>query len=524
MNDLSIYSKRIRLSHLCATMIIILVALLFVPSFSWPFGKEPNRYKVYMYGELVGTVSEPDLVEACIIKARKELVGQGSELYMVEDPEVSFEAEKVFLGNVDKETVFYESVKETLQNHRKTTLSRAYMVKVNGVYVNLRKAEDVDKLLQDTINVYDPEGLYNVIVKQSDVRVMNVLTATASKKKANNDSMIDLSAGIEQTMTDSMDEANEIGAKQFEEYELGVKNIGFSEEVEVVESYVHSSDIVSVEQAKGILTAMQDVEQVYEVKPGDTLSQISIDLNIPMETIVEMNKDYMESVNSVIHVGQGLVITVPEPELSVAWTERLHYDETYEADVIYIDNDEWYTTKSVVKQEPSAGFREVIADVSYLNDVEVNKEIIKEDVVMEAVPKIVERGTKVPPTYIKPISGGRFTSGFGKRTAPKKGASTYHKGIDWATAVGTPVYASSGGTVAKAGWGSGYGNVVYINHPDGRQTRYGHLSKILVSAGQTVKQGDRIALSGNTGVSTGPHVHFEILINGSQVNPLNYIN
>ena len=121
-------------------------------------------------------------------------------------------------------------------------------------------------------------------------------------------------------------------------------------------------------------------------------------------------------------------------------------------------------------------------------------------------------------------AGGRLTSNFGKRKAPKKGASTYHKGVDWATPKGTTVVASCGGTVAKAGWGSGYGYVVYINHEDGRQTRYGHLSKVLVTAGQKVSQGDKIALSGNTGVSTGPHLHFEILINGKQVNPLNYLN
>ena len=166
----------------------------------------------------------------------------------------------------------------------------------------------------------------------------------------------------------------------------------------------------------------------------------------------------------------------------------------------------------------------MVAIVTFENDKKISTEIVKEEVTYEAVAKIVERGTKIPPTYIKPISGGRQSSGFGRRNAPKRGASTYHKGIDWATPTGTAVFASCGGTVAKAGWGSGYGYVVYINHPDGRQTRYGHLSKILVSAGQTVSQGQKIALSGNTGVSTGPHLHFEILIGGSQVNPLNYLN
>ena len=71
---------------------------------------------------------------------------------------------------------------------------------------------------------------------------------------------------------------------------------------------------------------------------------------------------------------------------------------------------------------------------------------------------------------------------------------------------------------------SGYGNCVLISHPDGRMTRYAHNSKLLVKAGQSVSQGEVIALSGSTGRSTGPHVHFEILINGSQVNPVNYLN
>ena len=236
-----------------------------------------------------------------------------------------------------------------------------------------------------------------------------------------------------------------------------------------------------------------------------------------------MNSETLENENSTIRIGDKLIITVPEPELSVERVEKNYYEEIYDADIIYVDNDSWYTTQTKVLQQPSAGFRKVVANVSFVNDKEVSREILKEEIVMEAVPKIVERGTKIPPTYIKPISGGRLSSSFGKRTAPTKGASTYHKGVDWAVPKGTAVFASCGGTVARAGWGSGYGYVVYINHSDGRQTRYAHLSKVLVKVGQTVNQGERIALSGNTGVSSGPHLHFEMLIGGKQVNALNYL-
>ena len=143
--------------------------------------------------------------------------------------------------------------------------------------------------------------------------------------------------------------------------------------------------------------------------------------------------------------------------------------------------------------------------------------MIHQTILTESTPAVIERGTKIPPTYIKPLIGGRVSSGFGRRWG------RMHKGIDWAVPKGTAVRASCGGTVVSAGWSGGYGNCITIRHPDGKMTRYGHLSKILVSAGQKVDQNQKIALSGNTGRSTGPHVHFEILVNGTQVNPLKYL-
>ena len=98
-----------------------------------------------------------------------------------------------------------------------------------------------------------------------------------------------------------------------------------------------------------------------------------------------------------------------------------------------------------------------------------------------------------------------------------------HEGIDVGVGTGTPVHAAAAGVVVYAGWMSGYGNIVVIDHGNGLSTAYGHNSSLQVGQGATVGQGDVVALSGSTGHSTGPHVHFEVRVNGTPVDPLGYL-
>ena len=112
---------------------------------------------------------------------------------------------------------------------------------------------------------------------------------------------------------------------------------------------------------------------------------------------------------------------------------------------------------------------------------------------------------------------GPVTSGFGWRWG------RMHEGIDIAVPTGTPVAAAASGTVITAGWLGGYGNLVVIDHGNGLATAYGHNSSVTVGVGQSVAQGQAIAYSGSTGHSTGPHVHFEVRVNGSPVDPLGYL-
>jgi murein DD-endopeptidase MepM/ murein hydrolase activator NlpD len=127
-------------------------------------------------------------------------------------------------------------------------------------------------------------------------------------------------------------------------------------------------------------------------------------------------------------------------------------------------------------------------------------------------------GTGAPSTagFIWPVNGP-VTSGYGMRWG------RLHEGIDIAAPTGTPLWAAAAGTVIYAGWLGGYGNLVVVDHGNGLATAYAHASAILVSVGQSVAQGETIALVGSTGHSTGPHLHFEVRVNGVAVDPLVYL-
>ena len=123
---------------------------------------------------------------------------------------------------------------------------------------------------------------------------------------------------------------------------------------------------------------------------------------------------------------------------------------------------------------------------------------------------------------VRPVTG-TITSRYGKRSSPGGIGSTNHKGLDIAASAGTPIYAVAAGTVTFSGSRGELGNLVIVNHGNGVETYYGHCSKLKVSKGQKVNAGDKIALVGQTGSATGPHLHLEIHINGKVVNPQKYV-
>lgn len=132
-------------------------------------------------------------------------------------------------------------------------------------------------------------------------------------------------------------------------------------------------------------------------------------------------------------------------------------------------------------------------------------------------------GTGVSIPSRMPVEGVKLTSGYGMRVHPVLGGRRQHQGIDLAAPTGTPVYATADGVVSKAEWFSSYGLYIAVEHGGDIQTRFGHLSRLNVYAGQEVKKGDLIGYIGSTGRSTGPHLHYEVRIAGTAVNPLPYM-
>jgi len=178
------------------------------------------------------------------------------------------------------------------------------------------------------------------------------------------------------------------------------------------------------------------------------------------------------------------------------------------------------------KADRQAKVDSINSKVDHLEDIESDlQQKVAAQIAAASGVSVLPAGPMTSPSaagLIWPVDGP-ITSGFGGRSSPGGIGTTYHEGIDIGVGEGTPIRAAASGTVIIAAYTGGYGNYTCIDHGSGLSTCYGHQSSFAVSAGQTVSQGDIIGYSGNTGNSTGPHLHFEVRINGVAQDPLGYL-
>lgn len=310
----------------------------------------------------------------------------------------------------------------------------------------------------------------------------------------------------------------------FKEREKTYVNVFFKEEVEITPAakfLARRTTYDSAEESLYFITKGTDEQKIHEVKKGENFWVIAGYYNVGVADLIKANP---EVAPERLQIGQKISLVVPKPLITVSTVEMAEYPEAIPFDIEYEDNGNMYKGEFKTKIAGVAGERVVDAEVYYENGIEIGRLVLEEEIMSEPSIKVVYRGTKDPPprkgtgTFAKPITRGVVTSEFGWRWGRR------HNGIDIGLATGSDVKAADGGVVVFSGTKGGYGKCVIIDHGANLKTLYAHNSKLYVKKGDKVFKGQTISASGNTGVSTGPHLHFEIQKNGTPVNPRNYLN
>ena len=456
-------AKRIKINFIAATFLSCTIMVICFPWFGGILKADftNSYYTAYINGDMIGSSTDKEELEEALKNARMKINAESQSMQFL-DAETEIKESKRISGLTYNEEKLTDLAYDALKKTIDDTKQKAYVVDIGGYIVTLRSLSDVEYLFNDVKNRYNSNPAFSTNLYAED---MSGHTTIALKINRADVQAVDVpfvmaGAGDENGST----AAEPAVGESFMNLPDGTVDVKFEQNTVIVPCYVSPSQINELNSAIDMVTQGQD-----------------------------------------------------EPELSVVVNEKQTYSVEYEKETEYIYNEKLYNTEQRVLNEGSKGTKELVADIVYKNGVEITRTILSETVTNEAAARVIEVGTAIPPAYMKPISGGTLSSAFGERWG------SIHKGVDWACGVGTEVKASGRGTIIQAGWVNGYGYCVTMEHPDGKCTRYGHLSQILVTQGQAVEQSQVVALSGNTGNSTGPHVHFEIIENGVQVNPFNYL-
>ncbi|MCI6854671.1 MAG: peptidoglycan DD-metalloendopeptidase family protein [Firmicutes bacterium] len=296
--------------------------------------------------------------------------------------------------------------------------------------------------------------------------------------------------------------------------------VGFAEDVKIEPYNTTLANVSSKSAALKKIKSGGQQKVTYTVKSGDTLYGICDKLGVNLQELKKMNPKIKDTMT--LHVGDKFVTQQEIPLITVETVEVSVFAEAIDYKTVTKESSKYYKGETVVTQAGKKGKARVTARLTKHNGVTVDREDLSVETIKKPVNKIVVKGTKAVPakkgtgTFMRPVNVGVY-AGYGMRWG------RMHYGLDYAAPTGTPIYAADGGTVTSAGWSGAYGYTIVIDHGANKKTLYAHCSRLFVSAGTKVYKGQHIAAVGSTGRTTGPHCHFEIFINGANVNPSYYV-
>lgn len=441
------------------------------------------------------------------------------------------------------------------------SLTTVYYVYVDDHYIGMvNDKEEIDKLVEDKVHntkdslnnqldltvgpeiTYIPEQVFSSISKQDNQEVMEKLDELLSIEAVATELTIDEDTSVfvknreaaEQVLDElklqyvTKEQLKQIEKRKAEkealpalkENETRLIDVRLSKNVSISEKKVPPTQVLTVSEAVQYLLKGTLEEKKYKVQEGDVLGQIAADHEMSLDQLLSLNPGLTKE--SLLKINQELNITVVQPLIEVIVEKETLVKEPVPYQKEVVEDSSMYKGDTKIKQEGKNGSREATYKISERNGVVLNKELSDETVLEQPIPHIVIKGTKVIPSrgegsFAWPAVGGYISSKQGQRWGK------LHKGIDIARPSNRTIKAADNGKIKFAGWSGGYGNKVVIDHQNGYETVYAHLSSITVNVGQSVSKGSQIGVMGSTGNSTGVHLHFEIYKNGNLVNPLDYI-
>ena len=303
--------------------------------------------------------------------------------------------------------------------------------------------------------------------------------------------------------------------------------VEFTSKIRVREGLYPVSSVVELANIEEYLSSEVEGEKIYIAQAGDAPYTIARSNGLALAELLEMNP----GIDKKLLVGQEVLISRSQPLLGVKATVVTNYTEEVAFKINRTIDPSQYSTYSKVTKTGENGLREVEEELVYINGSVAERNIISSEMLVEPVNQEITVGSKSLIDYYGMSAGTATSNG---SIWPVGGRGGYvscslwgyygHTGMDIAgVPIGTPIYATAAGTVIVSQQRPGYGKYIIIDHGGGLQTYYLHCSALYVSPGQKVNQGQTIAALGNTGNSTGPHLHIEFRVNGAVKNPASYI-
>lgn len=457
-------------------------------------------YNVYLDGKLLGTIKSKTSLENYINKEQKELKQE-------------YNVDKVYVPNgidIEKCVTHDAKILSEKQIYEKIIKKKSFTIK--GYVVSIVNSEGKEKKI-------------------------NILKKDLFDKAANRVLKVFVNAkDVDNYKNDTQKEIKDTGSL--------IENIYIDETITIKESFISTDELIFDDVTtltKYLLFGSLDKDEEYVVQPGDTIETVAFNNKLGIEEFLIVNPEFTSS-NNLLSVGQTVSIALIDPVFSIVVEKHIVEDMDKPFEIIEKPDSSLYSGTTKVETEGSNGIQRVTSKVKYINGDAQPAYITNATVIKEPTNKVVLKGTK---SYGSGYYGGGGTpavvsGNYGWPTiSPYLVTSEFkyrwgrlHAGIDISgCGFGSPIYSIASGTVTEVtnncpgqGYygsrcGGGYGNVVYVNHGNGVVVKYAHLNTVTVRVGQTLSRGQVLGTMGNSGSSTGTHLHFEIRVNGNAVNP-----